>query len=56
MKTALESRDIGWLNNLQNFKDSLRLNTQELINNRCTLESIGNRQHELVKSNANILD
>ena len=56
MKTSLESRDIGWLNNLQHFKDSLRLNTQELIKNMCTLESIGKRQRELVKSNANILD
>ena len=38
MKTALESRDIGWLNSLQDCKDSLRLTTQKLINNRCTLE------------------
>ena len=56
MKTALEARDIGWLKSLQHCKDSLRLNTQELINNRCTLESIGKRQRELLKSNANILD
>ena len=56
MKTTLESRDIGRLNSLQHCKDSLRLNTQELINNRCTLESIGKRQRELVKSNADILD
>ena len=56
MKTALESRDIGRLNSLQHCKDSLRPNTQELINNRCTLESIGKRRLELVKSNADILD
>ena len=56
MKKALEARDVGWLNNLQHCKDSLRLNTQEPINNRCTLESIGKRQCELVKSNADILD
>ena len=56
MKKALEARDIGWLNSLQHSKDSLRLNTQELINNRCTLESIGKRQRELTKSNADILD
>ena len=37
-------------------KDSLRLTTQEFIYNRCTLESIGKRQCELVKSNADILD
>ena len=56
MKKSLEVRDIGWLNSFQHCKDSLRLNTQELINNRCTLESIGKRQSELVKSNADILD
>ena len=55
MKTALGSRDIGSLNSLQHCKDSLRLITQELINNRCTLESIGKRQHELVEGNAEIL-
>ena len=43
MKTALESRDIGWLNSLQHCEDNLRLTTQELINNKCTLESIGKR-------------
>ena len=56
MKKALEVRDVGWLNSLQHCKDSLRLNTQELINNRRTLESIGKRQCELIKSNADILD
>ena len=56
MKKALEARDVGWLNNLQHYKDSLRLNTQELINNKCTLDSIGKRQFELVKSNSDILD
>ena len=56
MKTSPKSRDIGWLNILQHFKDSLRLITQELINNKCTLESIGKRQRELVKGNGEILD
>ena len=56
MKNSLEARDVGWLNSLQHYEDSLRLNTQELINNRCTLESIGERQRELVKSNTDILD
>ena len=56
MKKALEERDIGRLNILQHYKDSLRLNTQELIDNRCTLESIRKRQRELVKSYADILD
>ena len=49
MKKDLEARDVGWLKNLQPCKDSLRLNTQEQINNRCTLESIGKRQRRLVK-------
>ena len=56
MKTALESRDIGWLNSFQHCKDSLRLTTQELIHNRCTLESLVKREHELVKRNVEILD
>ena len=56
MKKALEARDIVWLKSLQHCKDSFRLNTQELINNRCTLESIGKRRRKLVKSNADILD
>ena len=56
MKKVLEARDVGWLNSLQHCKDRLRLNTQELINNRCILESIGKRQRKLVKSNADILD
>ena len=56
MKAALESRDREWLNSLQHYKDSLRLTTQELINNRCTMESFGKRQRELVKGNAEILD
>ena len=56
MKTTLELRDIGWLNSLQHYKDSLRLTTQELINNRFTLESIGKRQCELIKGNTEILN
>ena len=54
MKAALESREGEWLNNLQHCKDNLRLTTQELINNRYI--SLGKRQRELVKGNAEILD
>ena len=43
MKVALESRDREWLNGLQRCRDKLRLTTQELINNRCTVESLGKR-------------
>ena len=37
------------------LQDNLRLTTQELINNRCTFESIGKRWSELVKGNVEIL-
>ena len=56
MKIALELRDIEWLNSLQHCRDILRLTTQELINNRCIVESLGKRQREHVKGNAEILD
>ena len=56
MKAVLESRDRDWLNSLEHCKQSFRLMTYEQINNRTTLESIGKRQCELVKSNVEILD
>ena len=56
MNAALESRDRDWLNSLEHCKQSFRLMTYEQINNRTTLESIGKRQCELVKSNVEILD
>ena len=34
IEAVLESRDIEWLNSLQHYKDSLRLITQEVTNNR----------------------
>ena len=34
----------------------MRLMTQEHINNRATLESVGRRQRELTKGNTKILD
>ena len=33
LKAALESRGREWLNSLQHCRDSLRLNTTEMINN-----------------------
>ena len=54
MKADLESRDKEWLNSLQHCRDSLRLTTQELINRKCTVESLGKRQREFVKGNAGI--
>ena len=56
LKAALESRDRDWLNSLEHCKQSYRLMTYEHINNKITLESIGKRQCELVKSNVEIFD
>ena len=56
MKVALESRDRDWLNSLEHCKQSFRLMTYKHINNRTTLESIGKRQCEMVKSNVEIFD
>ena len=53
---SLVSRDQAWLNSLNSYSESLRLMTQEQINLRATLESIGNRQGELTKSNAQLLN
>ena len=39
----LASRDQAWLNSLQHCNESLRLMTQEKINMRATMESVGKR-------------
>ena len=52
----LVSRDQAWLDSLHSYNEGLRLMTQEQINLRETLESIGKRQCELAKSNAQLLD
>ena len=56
MIKSLVSRDRAWLNNLHSYSESLRLMTQEQINLRGTLESIGKRQCELTKANEQILN
>ena len=56
IQECLVSRDRTWLNSLHSYSESLRLMTQEQINLRGTLESIGKRQCELTKSNAQLLD
>ena len=56
IQDSLVSRDQAWLNRLHSYKESLRLMTQEQINIRATLESMGKRQHELTKGNGQILD
>ena len=47
----LASRDQAWLNSLHHCSESLRLMTQEHINMRATMESIGKRQCEMTKVN-----
>ena len=56
LKAALESRDKEWLNSLQHCKDSLRLNTQEMINNITLMETLRKRQCEFTEGNAKILN
>ena len=56
LKETLKSRDREWLNSLQHCRDSLRLNTPELMNNRALMEILSKRQRELTKGNAEILD
>ena len=43
LKAALESRDREWLNSLQHCRDRMRLNTQEMINNRTLMEKLSKR-------------
>ena len=52
IQNSLVSRDRALLNSLHSCSESLRLMTQEQINLRKTLESIGKRQCELAKSKA----
>ena len=56
MQDSLASSDQEWLNSLHHCKESLRLMTLKQINIRATLESLGKRQYELKKENAEILD
>ena len=56
MKEALVQRDQEWLNSLHYYSESLRLMTQEQINIRGTMESLGKKKYDLKKENAEILD
>ena len=51
IQDSLVFRDQAWLNSLHSCNESLRLMTQEQINIRVTLKSLGKRQHELTKGN-----
>ena len=46
IQDSLVSRDRAWLNSLHSCNESLRLMTQEQINMKATLESMGKRQCE----------
>ena len=56
LKEALTSRDQEWLNGLHHCMESVRLITLEQINDKELLKTIGKRQRELTKVNAEILD
>ena len=56
LKACLESRDNNWLNSLAHCKQSFCLMTYEKVNNRTLLESLAEKQRELIESNAKILD
>ena len=56
IKEALVSRERDWLNNLEHYRDSLRMITHEQVNLRAAMELICKRQCELTKSNAQLLE
>ena len=56
MKESLVSREKAWLDRLHHCSESLRLMTQEHINKRTIMESIGKRQCEMTKANTKILN
>ena len=53
---SLVSRDRTWLKSLDSYSQNLKSMYQEQVNMRETLESIGKRQCELTKTNAQIID
>ena len=52
----MDSRDNNFMNSLGHCKQSFRLMSYEIINNRTFLESLAMRQRELTERNAKILD
>ena len=52
----MDSRDNNCMNSLGHCKQSFRLMSYEIKNNRTLLESLAMRQLELMESNAKILD
>ena len=56
LKASMDSRDSNCMNNLGHCKQSFRLLSYEIKNNRTLLESLTMRQRELTESNAKILE
>ena len=56
LKASMDSTDNNCINNLRHCKQSFRMMSYEIKNNRALLESLVMRQRELTKSNAKILD
>ena len=56
LKASMDSRDNNYMNSLGHCKQSFRLMSFEIVNNRTLLESLAMRQRELTESNAKILD
>ena len=52
----MDSRDNNYMNSLGHYKQSFRMMSYEIKNNRTLLESLAMRQRELIESNAKILD
>ena len=52
----MDSRDNNCMNSLGHCKQSFRMMSYEVKNNKTLLESLAMRQRELTESNAKILD
>ena len=56
LKASMDSRDNNCMNSLGHCKQSFRMMSYDVKNNRTLLESLAMRQRELIESNAKILD
>ena len=56
LKESMDSRDNNCMNNLGHCKQSFRMMSYEVKNNKTILESLAMRQRELTESNAKILN
>ena len=56
LKASMDSRDNNCMNILGHYKQSFRLMSYEIINNRTLFEYLTIRQRELIERNAKILD